>query len=185
MRATFTFWVRQKFIKNAKMVHFSELFDKLKLAVKQCYQTGQLGGKFQNSKLQLRHFWVIFKHCDLRLLRLRNSVTRQVNFNRTNIVKIAKIQMWFFEWFSNILQKILKLVGTPCMTFLSILTQVSFKGQFWLSFDDTDFLCPHPNISFEAKNHPKNLPNFFVPFCQAEPFFCRRYQEEIFFSLGC
>ena len=31
----------QKLIKNAKMDHFGEFFENLKLAVKQCYQTGQ------------------------------------------------------------------------------------------------------------------------------------------------
>ena len=98
--------------------------------------------------------------------------------------KIKKLKCNIYGDFLTIKIASMKLVGTPCMTFLSILTQVSFKGQFWLSFDDTDFLCPHPNISFEAKNHPKNLPNFFVPFCQAEPVFCRRYQEEIFFLLA-
>ena len=111
----------------------------------------------------------------------------QVTFNKPISGENAKSNKLKYVIFGDFLiMKIasMKLVGTPCMTFLSILTQVSFKGQFWLSFDDTDFLCPHPNISFEAKNHPKNLPNFFVPFCQAEPFFCRRYQEEIFFLLA-
>ena len=32
----------QKFIKNAKISRFWRVFEKLKLAVKQCYQTGQL-----------------------------------------------------------------------------------------------------------------------------------------------
>ena len=111
----------------------------------------------------------------------------QVTFNKPISGENAKSNKLKYVIFGDFLiMKIasMKLVGTPCMTFLSILTQVSFKGQFWLSFDDTDFLCPHPNISFEAKNHPKNLPNFFVPFFQAEPFFCRRYQEEIFFLLA-
>ena len=111
----------------------------------------------------------------------------QVTFNKPISGENAKSNKLKYVIFGDFLiMKIasMKLVGTPCMTFLSILTQVSFKGQFWLSFDDTDFLCPHPNISFEAKNHPKNLPNFFVPFCQAEPVFCRRYQEEIFFLLA-
>ena len=31
----------QKLIKNDKMVHFGEFLKKLKIAVKQCYQTGQ------------------------------------------------------------------------------------------------------------------------------------------------
>ena len=48
------------------MVHFGEVFENLKLAVKQCYQTGQfnrtkIGGKCQNSNAT---FWVIFKQCD-------------------------------------------------------------------------------------------------------------------------
>ena len=77
----------------------------------------------------------------------------------------------------------MNLVGTPCMTFLSILTQVSFKGQFWLSFDDTDFLCPHPNISFEAKNHPKNLPKqLFRSFLPSLWFFAGDTKKKSFFS---
>ena len=40
-RATFTFWVDKKLIKNAKNGPFWRVFENLKLAVKQCYQTGQ------------------------------------------------------------------------------------------------------------------------------------------------
>ena len=110
----------------------------------------------------------------------------QVTFNKPISGENAKSNKLKYVIFGDFLiMKIasMKLVGTPCMTFLSILTQVSFKGQFWLSFDDTDFLCPHPNISFEAKNHPKNLPNFFVPFCQAEPLFLQEIpRRNLFFS---
>ena len=38
-RATFTFWVDKSSWKMPKMVHFGEIFENLKLAVKQCYQT--------------------------------------------------------------------------------------------------------------------------------------------------
>ena len=40
-RATFTFLSGQKLIKNAKNDPFWRVFENLKLAVKQCYQTGQ------------------------------------------------------------------------------------------------------------------------------------------------
>ena len=43
----------QKLIKNAQNGPFWRVFENLKLAVKQCYQTG---GKYQNSKIQMRHF---------------------------------------------------------------------------------------------------------------------------------
>ena len=37
----YTFWVDKSLLKMPKMVHFGEFFENLKLAVKQCYQTGQ------------------------------------------------------------------------------------------------------------------------------------------------
>ena len=52
----------QKFIaKNAKNSQFLRVFENLKLAVKQCYQTGQLSGKKMmekcpNAKIQIRQF---------------------------------------------------------------------------------------------------------------------------------
>ena len=45
--------------KNAKNGQFGEFFEKLKLAVKQCYQTGQyfIEHKLvENAKIQMRHF---------------------------------------------------------------------------------------------------------------------------------
>ena len=45
----------QKFIKNAKNGQFWRVFENLKLAVKQCYQTG--GQKLvENTKIKMRHF---------------------------------------------------------------------------------------------------------------------------------
>ena len=55
----------QKLIKNAKNIPFWRVFENLKLAVKQCYQTGQISGKCQNSNATFR---VIFKHCNMRSL---------------------------------------------------------------------------------------------------------------------
>ena len=51
--------------KNAKMVEFWRVFEKLKLTVKQCYQTGQfyktkIGWKKLNSN---ETYLVIFQHC--------------------------------------------------------------------------------------------------------------------------
>ena len=44
----------QKLIKNAKSRQFWRVLENIKLAVKQCYQTGQ---KFaENAKIQIRHF---------------------------------------------------------------------------------------------------------------------------------
>ena len=40
-QATFTFWVDKSSLKKQKWSIFGEFFEKLKLAVKQCYQTGQ------------------------------------------------------------------------------------------------------------------------------------------------
>ena len=40
-RATFTFWMDKSSLKNAKNGQFWRVFENLKLAVKQCYQTGQ------------------------------------------------------------------------------------------------------------------------------------------------
>ena len=48
----------QKLIKNAKNGPFWRDFENLKLVVKQCYQM------VENPKKEMRHFWVIFKHCD-------------------------------------------------------------------------------------------------------------------------
>ena len=55
----------QKFIKNGQ---FWRLFENLKLAVKQCYQTGQFQWdknlmKMPKLKNSNETFWVIFKHC--------------------------------------------------------------------------------------------------------------------------
>ena len=44
----------QKLIKNAKNSPFWRAFENLKLAVKQCYQTGQK--LVENAKIQMRHF---------------------------------------------------------------------------------------------------------------------------------
>ena len=49
----------QKLIKNAKNGPFWRVFKNLKLAVKQCYQTGQflIGQKLvENAKIKMRHF---------------------------------------------------------------------------------------------------------------------------------
>ena len=48
----------QKFIKNANNGLFWLDFENLKLAVKQCYQTGQLKGQklVKNAKIQMRHY---------------------------------------------------------------------------------------------------------------------------------
>ena len=48
----------QKLIKNAKNGQFWRVFEKLKLAVKQCYQTGQFNRTklVENAKIQMRHF---------------------------------------------------------------------------------------------------------------------------------
>ena len=56
-RATFTFWV-DKLIKNAKNGQFGRIFENLKLAVNQCYQTGQFNRTklLENAKIQMRHF---------------------------------------------------------------------------------------------------------------------------------
>ena len=65
--ARFTFWVDKSFLKMSKKGQFWRVFENLKLAVK-------------------------------------NSVTRQVSFNRTTIGgkgQNSKIQMWHFGWFSN------------------------------------------------------------------------------------
>ena len=40
-QAKVTFWVDKSSLKMPKMVHFGDFFENLKLAVKQCYQTGQ------------------------------------------------------------------------------------------------------------------------------------------------
>ena len=47
--------IGQKLMKNAKMANF-RFFGNLKVTLKQCYQTGQIDGKCQNSKIQMRHF---------------------------------------------------------------------------------------------------------------------------------
>ena len=57
----------QKITKNAKNGQFCRPFENLKLAVKQCYQTGQDKNwwevlKFNNSN---GTFLVIFKHCEV------------------------------------------------------------------------------------------------------------------------
>ena len=65
----------QKFFKNAKNWSLWRVFEKLKLAVKQCYQTGQFVKdknwwkmpKFKSSNVTI---WVIFKHCELASLAL-------------------------------------------------------------------------------------------------------------------
>ena len=46
-----------------KIVHFGEFFENLKLAVKQCYQTGQK--MVENAKIKNSNgtFWIIFKQC--------------------------------------------------------------------------------------------------------------------------
>ena len=49
----------QKLIKNVKNGPFWRVFENLKLAVKQCYQTGQILVEYANAI-----FWVIFKDCD-------------------------------------------------------------------------------------------------------------------------
>ena len=67
-RATFTFWVDKSWLKNAQNGPFWRLFEDLKLAVKQTYQTNQFWKeknrwkipKFQNSNAS---FCVIFKQC--------------------------------------------------------------------------------------------------------------------------
>ena len=46
----------QKLIKNAKNDLFWRVFENLKLAVKQCYNMTKIGGKCQNSKIQMTHF---------------------------------------------------------------------------------------------------------------------------------
>ena len=65
----------QKLIKNAKNGPFWRVFENRKLAVKQCYQTGQfwkdknwwkMPNKFKNSNVT---FWVIFKQCEALLKR--------------------------------------------------------------------------------------------------------------------
>ena len=50
----------QKFIKNAKNGQFGQVFENLKLAVKQCYQTGQKIAKIEKSNAK---FYGIFKQC--------------------------------------------------------------------------------------------------------------------------
>ena len=55
----------QKLLKSAKNGSFWRVFDKLKLAVKQCYQTGQFNRSKIGGKLKNATFWVIFKHCVL------------------------------------------------------------------------------------------------------------------------
>ena len=47
----------QKLIKNAKNGPFWRVFEHLKLAVKQCYQTVLIGQKLvESAKIQMRHF---------------------------------------------------------------------------------------------------------------------------------
>ena len=46
----------QKKIKIAKNCPFWRFFENLKLAVKQCYQTGQIWLKMLKIKIQMRHF---------------------------------------------------------------------------------------------------------------------------------
>ena len=49
----------QKLTRNAKNSQFWRVCENLKLAVKQCYQTGhktKIGRKCRNSKIQMRHF---------------------------------------------------------------------------------------------------------------------------------
>mgnify|MGYP006863759151 FL=1 len=73
-RATFTFWVDKSWLKNAQNGPFWRLFEDLKLAVKQTYQTNQFWKeknrwkipKFQNSNAS---FCVIFKHRALRIIK--------------------------------------------------------------------------------------------------------------------
>ena len=65
-------------LKMPKIGSFKGVFKKLKLAVKQCYQTCQfLRQKLVEnaiiSKIQMRHFWTIFKQCELPKSALRNS----------------------------------------------------------------------------------------------------------------
>ena len=86
------------------MSHFWRVFEKLKLAVKQCYPTGnrtKIGGKWQNSKLQMRHF-EYFSNNVSRLetpsenlrYRLRNEFLSQVDFNRDFLLSKTIVQ-WF------------------------------------------------------------------------------------------
>ena len=77
----------QKLIKNAKNGQFWRVFENLKLAVKQCYQTGQflIGQKLvENAKIQKfkSTFWLIFKQCE------------QVN---TYILWLVVLQMRLFK----------------------------------------------------------------------------------------
>ena len=55
----------QKLNKNAKNGPFGELFENLKLAVKQCYQTGQIGQKLLENAIieKICDFLRIFKQC--------------------------------------------------------------------------------------------------------------------------
>ena len=61
----------QKFIENAKNGPFRRVSENLKLAVKQCYQTGQfkyvcrtkIGKKSQNNVLLVSHFRILCKSC--------------------------------------------------------------------------------------------------------------------------
>ena len=55
-----------KLIEKAKNGPFWRVFENLKLAVKQCYQTGQkLVENAKTKKFQNATFWLIFKHCGL------------------------------------------------------------------------------------------------------------------------
>ena len=70
-------------------------FENLKLAVKQCYQTGQflIGQKWvENAKIQNATFWVIFKQCEYLENWFCNGPLHQVSYlvNYATNVEVAK-----------------------------------------------------------------------------------------------
>ena len=54
----------QKFVKNAKNCQFGEFLKTWSLWSNSVTRhRTKISGKYQNWKIQMRHFWVIFKHC--------------------------------------------------------------------------------------------------------------------------
>ena len=97
-RATFAFW-KIKTIRNVKNAPFWQVFENLKLAVKQCYQTGQFCGNGQNSNAT---FLVIFKLCAL-LENLCSFSSKKFQMKVFRLIShclkaTLKVSFWNLSW---------------------------------------------------------------------------------------
>ena len=147
----------QKFMKNAKKCSIWRVFENLKLAVKQCYQTGQFilnknWGKLPKLKNSNETFWVI------------SNVKKRLQSHQKWFLPTVSQCIWDFSG----LIKVLKMIDEFCLLITSSSCQhwFGFSFQLYTFFQSQQLASLHETCRELVTRGKNSFKTFFSPLIQ-------------------